>query len=371
MLSAGVLMSRKIFCLSLLSLAIAGCSTVNNKQATGGFDYANQEEVKALNIPENLSAPDKKNDFYVSSDINHQGPLGSDVDVRAPSLVLPIAASSRVESNNSQAKIWFDQVLDDTDLQLFIHQAVEERLEVDGVALEVVDAQNKIFESQWLNDEVESGVWLFEEVESTESVRFRYQIESKPHGRSVALTVSLVDYMKTDKTGGSNEMDIIDKQRAEIAMLNEIVSQVDYKYRKQQRENRLMRANQKLVSVGVNKSSQPAYIVEMELDLLWSNMPIFFEDHGFDVADLNETKKIYYVDFTRPDVSLWDSIWDEETPILEIENQRYQFILAPNGSNSESTSVTILDKNGEPVPSETLERVFPVIEPGLSFRDVY
>ncbi len=70
-------------------------------------------------------------------------------------------------------------------------------------------------------------------------------------------------------------------------------------------------------------------------------------------------------------MSLWDSIWDEETPILEIENQRYQFILAPNGSNSESTSVTILDKNGEPVPSETLERVFPVIEPGLSFRDVY
>lgn len=363
-------MNRNIFYFSLLSLAVAGCSSINNKQASGDFDYASQQEAKPISIPSGLTAPAQQREFLIPDDINHQGPIGKNVDIRAPSLVLPIAASSRVEPNNPQAKIWFDQVLDDSELQLFIYQAVEDQLKSDGVAIDVIDAEKKIFESQWYNSQKESG-FLFEEIESTESLRFRYELETKPHGRSVALIVSLVDYMKTDKTGGSKEMNLLDKQRAEMAMLNEIVAQVDYKYRKQQRENRLLRANQKLVTVGENKSSEPAYIVEMELDLLWSNMPIFFEDHGFKVADLNETKKIYYVDFVKPDISLWDKIWGEQTPIIEIEDQRYQFVLSQKDEQGEQTSVTILDAAGNVLTTEMLESIFPVMEAGLSFRDTY
>ena len=169
-----------------------------------------------------------------------------------------------------------------------------------GVELEVVDAEQKIFESDWFHSETESGFWLFKSVEMAESMRFRYQIERKPHGRSVALKVQVVDYMKTNQSGATKEMDVIDKQRAEMAMLNEIIAQVDYKYRLAQRENRLMRANQQLVSIGENSVGEAAYLVEMELDALWANMPIFFEDYGFTIADLNESKKIYYVDFVRP-----------------------------------------------------------------------
>jgi len=364
-------MNRHIFGISLLGLSIVGCSSVNNKQASGDFDYATKQEATKLIVPAGLQSPDQKQTFYIHDDINHNGPIGANVDVRAPSLVLPIAASSRVESNNSEAKIWFDQVLDDSDLQLFIYQAVKEQLESDGVEVDAIDIENKIFESQWYNEETESGFWLFEGIESTESMRFRFQFETKPHGRSVGLTVSLVDYMRTDKSGGTKTIDLLDKQRAEMSMLNAIVGQVDYKYRKQQRENRLMRANQQLVSIGINNDQQPAYIVEMELDLLWSNMPIFFESHGFTIADLNETKKVYYVDFVKPDVSLWDKIWGDEVPVIEMENQRYEFILEPMGEKGESTAVTILSANGEPLSQQNLEKIFPVIDPGLSFRDTF
>jgi len=371
MLSPGVLMNRKIFYFSLISIAISGCSSVNNKQASGDFDYANQNEAEQIKVPSELSAPDQKQAFFISDKINHQGPTGKNVDVRAPSLVLPIAASSRVESNNSQAKIWFDQVLEDTDLQLFIYQAVEEQLTSDGVGLDAIDTEKKTFESHWYNNEKESGYWLFESVEVIESLRFRFQFESKPHGRSVALTVSLAEYMRTDKSGGSNKMNLLDQQRAEMAMLNEIVAQVDYKYRKQQRENRLLRATQKLVSIGQNSLSEPAYIVEMELDHLWSNMPIFFDKHGFKVADLNETKKIYFVDFVKPDVSIWDKIWGDDVPVVDVAEQRYQFVLSPIGEKNESTSVTIFDADGNVLSTEKLEKIFPVMEVGLSFRDVY
>lgn len=366
-------MNRKVFYFSLLSLAISGCSSVSNsnKRASGDFDYATKHDAKDISVPAGLDTPAKKNDFFVESKINHQGPIGKNVDVRAPSLVLPIAASSRVDSNNEQAKIWFDQVLDDKDLQLFIYQAVQEQLESDGVGLDVIDAENKIFESQWYNDETESGFWFFETVNTTESMRFRYQLETKPHGRSVALIVTLVDYMKTDSSGGSKDIDLIDKMRVEMAMLNEIVSQVDYKYRSLQRENRLMRANQQLVSFGVNRQSEPAYLVEMELDLLWSNMPIFFENYGFNVSDLNETKKIYYVDFVKPDVSLWDKLWGDSVPELDLTDGKYQFVLAPNGENAEQTSVTLLDENGNVLATSLLEKLLPLIEPGLSFKNTF
>lgn len=307
----------------------------------------------------------------INNNINHRGPVGPEVDVRSPSLVLPIAASSRVEAGNEQAKIWFDQVLDDTDLYAFIYQAVQEQLISDGVVLDSIDKDNLVFESQWYNREKESGFWLFEDVESTESLRFRYQFETKPHGRSVALIVTLVDYMKTDESGGSTDMDLLDKQRAEMAMLNEIVAQVDLKYRKQLQENRLMRASQQLVSLGENKKGQPAYIVEMELDLLWSNMPIFFEDHGFNVVDLNETKKIYYVEFEKPDLSLWDKMWGEEKPVIELTNQKYEFVLKSHDERGEQTSVTLIDADGNVVPQSTLKLIYPEMDNGLSFRDAY
>lgn len=361
-------MNRKFFYLSLVAIAITGCSNTNKKQANGDFEYAEKQEAKNLTIPQGLHAPKRFEDYAISNDINHQGPIGKNVDVRAPSLVLPVAASTRVESTNSEAKIWFDQVLDDVQLKSFIVTALEEQLTSDGVALEVVDAENDIYESQWYNVKKESG-WLIKDIKSTESYRYRYTFESKPHGRSVALKVALVDYLKTDsEKSESTEIDLIDKQRAEIAMLNQVISQVDYKYRKQAKENRLLRANQKLVSIGENAESQPAYIVEMELDLLWSNMPIFFEDHGFTVSDLNESKKIYYVDFVKPDFGLWDMLWGDDKPIIEIEDGKYQFILQTFGEDTEQTSVTILDEQGNVLSSDVLNAIFDVIEPGLSFR---
>ena len=240
--SSGVLMNRKIFYFSLLSVAVASCGTVNNKQAVGDFEYAQQKEAKALKIPAGLAKPKSDRTFYVTNNINHEGPIGANVDVRAPSLVLPIAASTRTESANSESIVWFDQVLDDQDLKDFIVLAIKNNLAKETVELTQTDDAGLVFESTWYNDETEEGTWLFKSIASTESTRYRFTLESKPHGRSVALTVELIEYLKTDKAGGSKTIDIIDQQRAEMNMLNEVIGQVDYQYRLKQQENRLMRA---------------------------------------------------------------------------------------------------------------------------------
>lgn len=394
--AAGVLMSRQVFFLSLLTLSISACSSMNNKQALGDFDYADKPEAKPLTIPQGLDKPAEQKEFYVTNNVNHDGPVGKNMDIRAPTLVLPIAASSRVVEESSISTIWFDKVLEDRELLAFIEKVVLQKLEQDGVGHTTVEedievtlskvlegatslketsisregVKTLIIESDWYHDEVEAG-WLFTEIESATSLRFRYQLVAKPHGRSVSLTVSMVDYMRTDKRGGSKVIDPIDKQRAEKNMLNSIVSLVDYNYRVQQRENRLMRSNQKLVNIGKNPEEEHAYVVEMAADKLWENMPVFFEKHGFTITDLNEEKRIYFVDFVKPETSVWDAIWGDDVPVIDVNDAHYQFVLAPLDDKNEQTAVTIYNADGEPLPIETLERIFPVMETGLSFRNVF
>jgi outer membrane protein assembly factor BamC len=389
-------MSCRVFYLSLLALSLTSCGSVNNRQAEGGFEYENTPESNDLVIPANLSKPKQANDFYVSNEINHQGPIGSKMDIRAPSLVMPVAASSRVVEESGIAIIWFDKVLEDKDLLGFIEKVIKEKLADDEITYTYIEEDTEvtlgkvlegstslketsikregiktaIIESDWYHNEVDVG-WIFEDIQLSKSVRFRYQLLAKSHGRSVSLRVSLIDFLQTDELGGSKTMDPIDKQRAEKAMLNELIASVDYNYRVQQRADRLTRANQKLVTFGKNIEAEDAYLIEMSLEDLWGNMPIFFEKHGFTITDLNEDKKIYYVDFVKPETSVWDSIWGEDIPVIDVNDMNYQFVLSAVDELNQQTTVTIYNATGEPLPLETLERIFPVIEKGLSFRDVF
>ena len=375
-------MSRQLFYFSVLSLTLSACSSVDSKRAQGNFDYAKKHESKAFIVPKNLDKPATQKEFLITKKINYQGSLGEKVDIRAPSLVLPIAASSRVIAGTHEAIIWFDKTIENKDLLVFIQNALVSQLKSDDVSYEVVESSSQdepgskkqskteIYESDWYHSEIVTG-WLFTDIESSTSLRFRYEFFLKPHGRSVSLKVSLIDYIKTDNDGGSKTIDPIDKQRAEMLMLNEVVAQVDYNYRLQQRENRLMRANQKLVVLGENSEAEPAYVVEMGLNNLWDNMPIFFEKHGFTINDLNESNKTYYVAFIKPETSIWDTIWGDEGPVIEVNDAKYQFVLAPLDDKDQQTSVSIYNADGEPLPLETLERIFPVMETGLSFKSFY
>jgi outer membrane protein assembly factor BamC len=358
---------NRIAVFSLLALTVAGCSSVDNKHAVGGFTYAKTPEAKKIIIPEGMDVPKQHADFQVSDDINHNGPIGEYLDVRAPSLVLPVAASSRVIANSEDAIVWFDKILEDRDLLPFIELALTNELISSNVGLNRVEGETGIFESDWFNSESESG-WIFKSIDSSESIRYRYQLIAKPHGRSVSLQVSLIDYMKTDQKGGGKSINPIDKQRAEMAMVNEIIGQVDYLYRLEEKEIRTLRANKKMVAIGKNPVDQAAYIIEMEMEYLWSNLPVFFEKYGFVITDLNETKKIYYVDFFRPESGIWDKLWGENTPDVDLVDAKYQFVLTKINNQ---TALTIYDVNGKVLPVETLNRLFDVMEPGLSFRDVY
>lgn len=362
----GDLMNFKQVSLALLSCSLMACSG-SIKQIESNFEYANKKEAQKISIPQGLKAPKHVSDFDIPSDINTQGPVGEAVDVRAPALVLPIAASSRVELNSSKAKIWFDQVFDDHELATFIHQAVEAQLKDDGVTLTKQNAKSYV--TDWYREEFESGFWFITSIDSIESRKFNIQYDAKPHGRSVSVEVSQVAFEKEDDEGNkTSQVDLIDKQRAEMAMLNSIINQVDYQYRLKAKQERIERAEQQLVTIGENQQAEPAYLVDIKIDTLWDAMPFFFRDYGFTVSDLNETEYIYYVDFEK-NSGILDFIWSDEDGVIDVADAKYQFTLTEMSKGQ--TAVTIYDASGQPLSNEVLTRIFPQMEKALSFKTLF
>lgn len=359
-------MNRQLVYVSLLSAALVACSSNDKRTADGGFEYVKVDEGKPLIMPEALKAPKQNSTYMITNEINQSGPVGDQMDIRAPSLVLPIATSTRLDPKATNAVVWFDQELDDVKLADFVQQVIADMLVDNGAQMTVVDAQNYIFESNWIKTEKEEGSFFSSKIDS-KSEKYRYTFDVKPHGRSLLLKVELIDY---EASASKSELTQIDQHRAEIAMLNNVIGHVDYEYRLKEREHRLMIANQKLLSIGENAKQEPSYLVEMQRDRLWQNLPLFFNDYGFKVTDLNETKRIYYVTFEKPEIGIWDSIWGSDTPIVEIENAKYEFRLFDT-ETPRQTALTIYNESGEVVSAQVLERIFPVVEPGLSFRNIY
>lgn len=361
-------MNRKLFCLSLLTLAVTACSNVNKFQAEGDFDYVKNNEAKELTIPAGLQKPKQKNEYYVPEVAASNAPVGEEMDIRAPSLVIPMAASSRIEADDGEAQVWFDQVIEDQVLLDFIRNAVKSQLASDNVKLTAVGNDNLVFESDWYNTDKESGFWLFKEIEETESHRFKYTLETKPHGRSVAINVDLIDYKKTSLTDTTNDINSIEQHRAEMAMLNTLIGEVDYQYRVYSHKVLQTKAKQIDIELSSTKDNVPALLANMDLDSLWSNIPTFFRENGLEVTDLNESKYIYFTTYTKPEQGFWDSLWNDEKPTLDLAEGKYKFVFK---ASENKTLITIFNEQDESLPQSRLEKILPAMKTGLSFESLF
>lgn len=361
-------MSRCLLLSSLASVMIlSACSSNDAKAPLGGFDYAQEKEGKALVVPENLKMPAQSSDYEVKK-IPEGAAVGKNMDIRSPSLVLPVAISSRVELGSNKAIVWFDQAIDEQDLLTTVKSALEKYLANNGVELILLDDEQKLYESSWFKQEEFDGFWFFEKVSQTTKSKYNFKFDVKPHGRSVALSVSLIDFIQENEQGTTNAVKGIDKQRYEMSVLNQVIEQVGYDYQKYYRDKRKERADQKLVTLSENAKAESSLLVEMTEDQLWDNINRFFATHGFTVTDLDDSKKIYYVNYEKPSRSFWQFIWGKRVPVVEIASGDYQFRLRE--VNETQTYVTIYDKDGVALDNDTMQNIYPVLEHGLSFREL-
>ncbi|QBY05618.1 outer membrane protein assembly factor BamC [Thalassotalea sp. HSM 43] len=359
-------MDRRVIYLSLLGLALSACSNVETrKEAKGDFDYVNFKPEAELKVPDGMTPPAKKQLFAVPELKNTDGAVGQAVDIRAPAQVLPLASGSRIDEFDKTAAIWFDKVDDNRELRDQIVKAIKDYLQTEDVALTVEDESNNLFESDWFHVEDESGYLFWKSVDITESWRFKYTLVTKPHGRSVGLNVELVDYMLTNDKGSTKKIDPIEKQRVEMAMLNAVTGQLDYQYRINNRDDRLARANMQIVELGQTNDGEPALIIDYPRDELWSYLPGFFEQYNFIITDIDEDKFVFDVEYTYVEASVWDTVWGDDAPVVDIPDGTYRFKLKDSDGKTE---LIITDDQNNNLGDESLKKNFEVLEPALSFR---
>lgn len=359
-------MNRCLFFSGLVSLFLTACSSTDASSPLGGFEYEKEKEGRGLVVPENLLKPETSDEYQIT--VEPVGEVGKDMDIRSPSLVLPVATSSRVEIGSSQAIVWFDQLVDEKDLYGTVKAALEKYVSSQQSTLTPVSGNDKKYQSSWIYDKEYAGLWGFESLKKVTGTKFNYTFDVKPHGRSVSLLVELNEFKQTTDEGTINKVTNVDKQRLEMAMLNQIIEEVGYDYQKYYREKRKERADKKLVRLSENSKDEASLLVDMTQDQLWDNINRFFVKHGFTVTDLNDSKKLYYVEYEKPSRSFWQFIWAEDVPVVDIDSGDYQFRLRE--VNDIQTMLTIYDNEGKALDIETMQRIFPVLEPGLSFRDL-
>ena len=344
---------------SCLVLTLAACSSPGSKNAAkGSFEYANKEEPNIIRVPSNLNMPRISDHYKVSEVENTNGPIGKSVDIRAPALALPLAAGTRIEPEDKGAKVWFDQVDDTAQLIEQIRRALGDLFIEKNVSL-ATDKTALVYKTGWIEKVSESGMWFWKSMDTQYQSKFEISLTPKPHGRSVSLTANLVDF---EDVGSDDNFTEIDKGRAEIALVNEIVSHLSYQYRVDEFSRQRAIAKEDLVKRVTDSS---ALIVQLPLDSLWENMPTFFEKYGFTQTDLNETEKVYFVDYEKPDSSFWDSVWGDALPILLLNNGAYRFKLVEVGKE---TRVELLGADGNALAVDKFNEIYDVLANALTFR---
>ncbi|WP_371185965.1 outer membrane protein assembly factor BamC [Thalassotalea maritima] len=360
-------MDRRLICLPFIALSLAACSSSETRhQAKGGFDYVKINSSQQLQVPTGLEAPQNNQLYAIPQLTRTDGAVGEKIDVRAPSQVLPLAAGSRVDEFDNSAAIWFDKVDDSRDLRQYVVRAITGYLEEKNVGLKRGDEENNVWESDWFQRNEESGALFWQTIESSESWRFRYSLVTKPHGRSVGLNVELIDYMLTDQNSTTKQISPLEKERVEIAMVNEISAQMDYLYRVNNRDDRLGRANMQLVKKTLTESGEPALLIEYPADDVWSYLPGFFEDNNFTIVDLNEDNRVYEVEYTYVEPSIWSKMWADEISVLSLANGVYRFKVESQGDKS---VLRIMDAKNQPIEQAKFDENLPLLESALSFRN--
>lgn len=306
----------------LAATLVSGCSIFPD--ADKRTSYLDDSKSDVLVIPEGLQPVQKASQYRIPDD-KLQGNLGDQLDVRAPSQVLTIASGSRTEEGDVGAKIWFDQTPAITNLEAFIWTALTAYAEEEGLGIVKQDRTNLTLETGWLENQVLEGFWWWEELVPINRARVLFKVNMRPHGRSGFVTAEIVEYEALSDIEKSRKP-LIQKQRLAIQAINDFIVQYDYQQRQlvvQTAQNRSAYSEQTL-EVATNAKGEAAFTSEKRIDAVWSQTRSALETLNFTITDYNNSERVYYVTYTKPETSFWGGMFgDDSAPALPLENGEY------------------------------------------------
>lgn len=313
----------------VLIMAVSACSTpIDRRQANDVAKYGKSsvaDTSTALIIPEGLKEPNYSNEYKIPALGPKANPLliGESLDIRPPLQVLPMAEGTRVEESSDSIKVVIESIDPEVDLKQEIFEVLNAFMRQNELKASLEDYEAGVIETDWIEDEqvLESSLWGSDTTYSLRQ-RYRFDVTVRAHGRSGSIAISLIDHQelandKAQEVLLSGE----DKRRYTVDMLNSAIQYMGLK-RKQ-----LLKAKKVRDSMGISvnleqSQEQGAYwVADAKFEQVWDRLRTVLPELGFEILDLDQTKGLYHVDFTK-DSGFWSSLWSDSDVNLEEGNYR-------------------------------------------------
>ncbi|SEA41656.1 outer membrane protein assembly factor BamC [Alkalimonas amylolytica] len=328
----------------LASLLLSGCSFFSSPKA-------DPEPIvgQPLQVPAHLSAPPQPAQY----DIPAVRYTVQRVDAQPPGLVLTLSSSSRVDEEETRARIWFDRTDYSGDLQPFLEQKLSEFFSANSIGYQQESELSWV--TDWVVQTDTTGMWFWKSEQPRDQVRYRVSMEPRPHGRSVALLVEMLEHEYFDRGRALLPTGV---KREETAFLNSFTAFVgDYEFR--QAQLRRSRPVDTSLQLGVDGQGQPALLSEQPLEVVWSQLESLFEAVNLSVTDLNRSASTYYLRYEQPKQGFLSRLFRRKAmPTLPLTNGDYQVVL---GRTQQQTSLSFRDKNGQILPESVVAQLESVL----------
>lgn len=342
----------KAFLLSAL-VSLSGCSIFTN-DAHNKRNYRAHSPVKA---PSELTTPAQDPTYKME-----QGEYNNDEqhgNLRPPTQIMPIAKGSWIENDETKARIFFDKNEGIDDLGSFIWLATKTALNAENATI-AQQTENSL-ETGWFSVIQNDDSWFWQDSSPKSSQRFKFTLTQKDHKRTASLLSELIDYRSE-----SEPLTPLIKQQLETRVLNQVVAEYDFNYRRLVQELR-QRRGINAFELGFDNKGNAALITNQPYQSVFEGFPSFLERLQFTIVEVKPDTGLIIANYEPSGNSVWDSLWDDETLQLPLEAAQYQIVLS--NAPQESTSITWLNEQGEALNPQTVSQLQQRLMQALKAQD--
>ena len=344
--------------LSLVVIALSGCSTSQERKiASGSFAYIDSQEASMMEVPDGLDVPEFSREFELP-ELGENAPrnlIGQKLEVRSPSLVLPLVSGSRIEEGKKSATVQFDQIDDSQPLDATIWNTLLSFLEQNGIGVDSFDPEVGTLVTDWMliRQEEDSSWYTWSSSESQTGRRFEFDLEMAAHGRSGALNVHLKDYLKTVDDDVVESIDDIYARNEEVDILNQVISHYDYQIGLEN-SRRIARIRKGLgTELGFNADGDPAIVIDAIYDVTRPRLQLVLKNLGFDVKDLDKSTGLLFITYNGAGGGWWSDIFSSDEELLKLGD--YRLMVNEQG---DKTSVTFMNEESKPFAANQVADLF-------------
>lgn len=332
-----------------VSVLLSGCA-VFEKEAS---ENRRAEQIE-LKIPAGLAVPNQPSAYDIPQ-VQTSG--AQQVDKKSPTLILATATSSRLDEEEKLARVWFERNELTGELLPFVQSQLETFFAGQQIELTRQDPQGLVYQTGWIKRSQSGGFWFWKEEQAVDQLRYQIELAPRPHGRSLSVSVSLLEHQYF--TEGAT-LNALDAKASEVNLLNRMINQVAMTEAQIARELRQQVAEVSL-EPGLDAAGNPALISTQPIDVTWSQLELLFTELNLSVSDLDRSVFTYYVNYTRPEQSFWRTVTFRGAPVaLPLENGDYQLVLSRTANNG--TAIAWQDKAGQPLsPAVVTALLEPIV----------